>query len=279
MTSRSGAGAGGPAISLTAEGLTAGYGRTPVLDGLDARIPAGSFTAIIGPNACGKSTLLRALSRLLPARSGRVLLGDSDIRGLSSRELARRVALLPQSPITPEGITVGDLVGRGRFAHQGVLRQWSSQDERAVAAALAAAGVTDLAERQVDELSGGQRQRAWIALTLAQETDVLLLDEPTTFLDIAHQVEVLELAVRLHEEGRTVVAVLHELAMAARYATHLIAMRDGRIIAQGEPRDVVTEQLLRDVFDLDARVIPDPDTGTPVVLPRAVRRTRELPSS
>ncbi|WP_353114042.1 ABC transporter ATP-binding protein [Microbacterium sp.] len=261
-----------PASDILAERITAGYGRVPVLDALDVRIPAGSFTAIIGPNACGKSTLLRALARLLPVGAGRVLLGEQDIGDLSNRDLARRVALLPQSPITPEGITVADLVARGRYAHQSVLRQWSREDERAVDDALAAAGVSDLAGRHVDELSGGQRQRAWIALALAQETEVLLLDEPTTFLDIAHQVDVLELAARLREEGRTVVAVLHELAMAARYATHIIAMRDGRVIAQGEPREIVTAELVREVFDLDAQVIPDPETGAPVVLPRGVRR-------
>ena len=258
--------------ALSAEALTVGYGGHPVVDQLDVRIPAATFTAIIGPNACGKSTLLRSLARLIPARTGRVLLDGADIRRLSGRELARRVALLPQSPLTPDGITVLDLVSRGRYAHQSVLSQWSRDDARAVLAALSAAGVEDLAHRRVDELSGGQRQRAWIALALAQETDILLLDEPTTFLDIAHQVEVLELAVRLRDEGRTVVAVLHELAMAARYATHVIAMRDGRVVAQGPPRDVVTAELLREVFDLDAQVITDPETGTPVVLPRGVRR-------
>ncbi|MFF3028998.1 ABC transporter ATP-binding protein [Microbacterium sp. NPDC057944] len=268
-----------PPAALVAEALTAGYGRTPILRDLDVRIPAGSFTAIIGPNACGKSTLLRALSRLLPARSGRVLLDGTDLHDLSARALARRLSLLPQSPLTPEGITVADLVGRGRYAHQGVLSQWSRDDQRAIDAALAAAGVADLADRPVDELSGGQRQRAWIALTLAQETEVLLLDEPTTFLDIAHQIDVLELALGLQREGRTVVAVLHEIAMAARYATHLIAMRDGRIVAEGAPHAVVTEELLRDVFDLEARVIPDPDTGAPVVLPRAVRRPEHPPRS
>ncbi|MDR2294154.1 MAG: ABC transporter ATP-binding protein [Microbacterium sp.] len=257
---------------IVAEALTVGYGRRTVIDRLNVHIPPATFTAIIGPNACGKSTLLRALARLLPARNGRVLLDGADIRSYSANELALHVALLPQSPLTPDGITVLDLVSRGRYAHQSVLSQWSRSDARAVEAALLAAGVADLAHRHVDELSGGQRQRAWIALALAQETDVLLLDEPTTFLDIAHQVEVLELAVRLKEDGRTVVAVLHELAMAARYATHVIAMRDGRIIAEGAPQDVVTTRLVREVFDLDAQVVPDPETGAPVVLPRGVRR-------
>ncbi|KAB1654321.1 ABC transporter ATP-binding protein [Pseudoclavibacter chungangensis] len=260
------------AAALTAEGLVVGYGGSPVLDGLDIAIPAGSFTAVIGPNACGKSTLLRSFARLLSPRAGRVLLGEDDLRGFSARALARRVGLLPQSPVTPEAITVDELVSRGRFAHQTVLSQWSREDERAVTRAIENAGMGALRGRRVDELSGGQRQRAWIALALAQETDVLLLDEPTTFLDVAHQVEVLELATRLREGGRTVVAVLHELGMAARFATHLVAMRDGRIVAEGAPAEVVTEALLRDVFDLDARVIADPDTGTPVVLPRSVHR-------
>ncbi|WP_219819492.1 ABC transporter ATP-binding protein [Pseudoclavibacter sp. AY1H1] len=263
---------------ITANSLTVGYGHRPVIDQLDVHIPPATFTAIIGPNACGKSTLLRALARLLPARSGQVLLDGADIRDLSGMQLARRLALLPQSPVTPDGITVVDLVSRGRYAHQSVLSQWSRNDARAVQAALSAAGVAELAHRHVDELSGGQRQRAWIALALAQETDVLLLDEPTTFLDIAHQVEVLELAVRLCDEGRTVVAVLHELAMAARYATHVIAMRDGRIVAEGPPQDVVTAEVIREVFDLDAQVIEDPETGAPVVLPRGVHRDLASPS-
>ncbi|SEC03830.1 ABC transporter ATP-binding protein [Arthrobacter woluwensis] len=259
---------------LAAESLSCGYSRKPVLNGLDVGIPKAAFTAIIGPNACGKSTLLRTLARLLTPQAGRVLLEQADLREFSARELARRTALLPQSPVTPDAITVLDLVARGRFAHQSILSQWSREDQRAVDDALRAAGVSELRARRLDELSGGQRQRVWIALTLAQETNVLLLDEPTTYLDIAHQVEVLDLTSRLRDGGRTVVAVLHELGMAARYADHLIAMRDGRIVAEGPPRDVVTEELLRDVFDLDARVIPDPDTGVPVVLPREVVRHR-----
>ncbi|GAA1741888.1 ABC transporter ATP-binding protein [Aeromicrobium alkaliterrae] len=262
--------------AIAAESLAVGYTNDPVVSGLDLAVPVGSFTVIVGPNACGKSTLLRALARLLTPQEGRVVIGGEDVRSLSAKQLARKIGLLPQAPITPDAITVMDLVSRGRYAHQSIVRQWSPDDERAVASAMAASGVSELRNRRVDELSGGQRQRAWIALTLAQETDVLLLDEPTTFLDIAHQVEVLELAVRLREEGRTVVAVLHELGMAARYATHLVAMRDGRIIAQGTPAEVVTEAVLEKVFDLQARVIPDPDTGSPVVLPRTVSRRRQV---
>ncbi|MBT2496928.1 ABC transporter ATP-binding protein [Microbacterium sp. ISL-59] len=252
---------------LATEELRAGYGGRGVLDGLDVRIPDGELTVIVGPNACGKSTLLRALSRLLPATGGRVLLDGGDITRLSTKEVARRMGLLPQSPLAPEGITVADLVGRGRYPHQSVLSSWSAEDERAVAEAMAATNVTDLAERNVDELSGGQRQRAWIAMALAQETPILLLDEPTTFLDIGHQIEVLELVTRLHQEGRTVVVVLHDINQAARYASHLIAMKDGRIVAEGAPRDIVDARLLTELFDLKARVIADPDTGAPVVLP------------
>ncbi|WP_447948487.1 ABC transporter ATP-binding protein [Microbacterium maritypicum] len=252
---------------LATEDLRAGYGGRGVLDGLDVRIPDGGLSVIVGPNACGKSTLLRALARLLPATGGRVLLDGGDITRLSTKEVARRMGLLPQSPLAPEGITVADLVGRGRYPHQSVLSSWSVEDERAVTDAMAATNVTDLAERNVDELSGGQRQRVWIAMALAQETPILLLDEPTTFLDIGHQIEVLELVTRLHREGRTVVVVLHDINQAARYASHLIAMKDGRIVAEGDPREIVDAPLLTELFDLEARVIADPDTGSPVVLP------------
>ncbi|ALJ19774.1 ABC transporter ATP-binding protein [Microbacterium sp. No. 7] len=252
---------------LATEGLRAGYGTRGVLEHLDVRIPDGGLTVIVGPNACGKSTLLRALSRLLPATAGRVLLDGGDIRRLSTKEVARRMGLLPQSPLAPDGISVADLVGRGRYPHQSVLSSWSADDERAVTAAMAATGVSELADRHVDELSGGQRQRVWIAMALAQETPILLLDEPTTFLDIGHQIEVLELVSRLRAEGRTIVAVLHDINQAARYASHLIAMKDGGIVAEGSPSDVVDAALLLELFGLRARVIADPDTGVPVVLP------------
>jgi iron complex transport system ATP-binding protein len=222
---------------------------------------------IIGPNGCGKSTLLRALGRTLKPRAGRVLLEGTPISAMKSKDVARRLALLPQSPIAPESITVGDLVARGRYPHQGILRQWSAADARAVADALDATEVTDLRDRYVAELSGGQRQRVWLAMALAQQTDLLLLDEPTTFLDIAHQFEVMDLCARLHEEGRTLVAVLHDLNQAARYATHLVAMKAGVVVAQGAPADVVTEPLVREVFGLACRVVPDPETGTPMVVP------------
>ncbi|WP_233556060.1 ABC transporter ATP-binding protein [Galactobacter caseinivorans] len=255
---------------LSAHRITVGYGSAPVLTDLDVSIPSGSFTAVIGPNACGKSTLLKALSRLLPLGGGSVHLAGRDAKGFKAKEWAKRVAMLPQSPVTPEAITVRDLVLRGRYAHQGLLRSYSREDERAVESAMASAGVELLAGRRVDELSGGQRQRVWIALVLAQESEVLLLDEPTTFLDLSHQVEVLELAAELAHQGRTVVAVLHEIGLAARYADHLIAMKAGAVVAQGTPKEVVTAQLLRDVFDLEAAIISDPDNGAPVVLPRTV---------
>jgi iron complex transport system ATP-binding protein len=256
---------------LQATDVTLAYDRHVVAEHLDVTIEDGEFTAIVGPNACGKSTLLRALARMLHPREGTVLLDGKLIRSLPSKQVARRLGLLPQSSIAPDGITVSDLVARGRHPHQRLLRQWSRDDERAVAAAMAATRTTDLAARFVDELSGGQRQRVWLAMALAQETQILLLDEPTTFLDIAHQVEVLDLCADLHEEGRTLVLVLHDLNQACRYATRVIAMRDGVLVAQGPPSDIVTADLVRDVFGLGCRVIPDPETGTPLVVPAARR--------
>ncbi|GII24035.1 ABC transporter ATP-binding protein [Planosporangium mesophilum] len=258
---------------LSADRLTLAYERRTVAEELTVAVPDRSFTVIIGPNACGKSTLLRALSRTLKPRSGTVLLDGRDIHSLPARDVARTLGLLPQSPIAPDGITVAELVARGRYPHQSLLRQWSPADERVVAASMAATGVADLADTYVDELSGGQRQRVWIAMALAQETPLLLLDEPTTYLDIAHQLDVLDLCARLHaDQGRTLVAVLHDLNHAARYATHLIAMRDGRVVAEGAPGEVVTADLIEAVFGLECRVIDDPESGTPLVVPAARRR-------
>jgi ABC-type cobalamin/Fe3+-siderophores transport system ATPase subunit len=256
---------------LSGHALEVGYGDRVVIDGVDISIPPGSFTAIVGPNASGKSTLLKALARLIPLAAGSVRLDGGAIRDLPAKELARRLGLLPQSSLAPDGITAQDLVSRGRFPHQTLLSRWSREDERVVAEAMAATGVTSLRGRLLDELSGGQRQRVWFSMVLAQQTPLLLLDEPTTFLDIAHQVELLDLIGRLREDGKTVVAVLHEINLAARYATHLIAMRDGLIVAEGRPADVVTQELIEQVFDLECLVIPDPETGAPIVLPR--RRT------
>ena len=246
-----------------------------VVEDLSLRIPSGRVTVIVGANACGKSTLLRGLARLLKPRGGTVLLDGQDIHRQPTRTVATRLGILPQQPIAPEGITVTDLVGRGRHPHQRWMRQFSLEDEAAVLAALEATEIADLADRSVDELSGGQRQRVWIALALAQGTPLMLLDEPTTFLDLAHQVEVLDLLARLNEvEGRTIVLVLHDLNLACRYAHHLVAMKEGAVVAEGTPAEVITADLVADVFGLRCAVIDDPLTGTPLVLPVPARTHR-----
>ncbi|MEV0147048.1 MULTISPECIES: ABC transporter ATP-binding protein [unclassified Nonomuraea] len=264
-----------PAARLRGSGLTLAYDQRVVAEGLDVTIPDESFTVIIGPNACGKSTLLRALARMLKPKKGAVHLDGGVITSLPSKEVARRLGLLPQSSIVPDGITVADLVARGRYPHQRLMRQWSRADEAAVAEAMRATDVTELADRIVDELSGGQRQRVWLAMALAQETPILLLDEPTTFLDISHQIEVLDLCADLHEAGRTMVAVLHDLNQACRYATHLVVMRDGRIVAEGNPSAIVTPELVARVFDLRCEIITDPQSGTPLIIPESRRRGPE----
>ncbi|HKN55061.1 MAG TPA: ABC transporter ATP-binding protein [Amycolatopsis sp.] len=252
---------------LGAEGVTVGYGDRSVLENLDVTIPSGVITTIIGPNGCGKSTLLRTLSRLLKPSSGTVVLDGGDIAKLKTKEVAKRLGLLPQAPSAPEGLTVADLVARGRHPHQSWLRQWSSDDDAVVARALAMTGVSDLAGRPVDTLSGGQRQRVWISMTLAQGTDLLLLDEPTTYLDLAHALEVIDLVDDLHEAGRTVVMVLHDLNLAVRYSDHLIVMKSGAILAQGHPRSVISSELLHEAFGLSARVIDDPVSDRPLIVP------------
>ena len=256
---------------LQAAGLGVRYDRRSVIDDLNLVVPPGSFTVIIGPNACGKSTLLRALAGLVPASHGAVLLDGRDIASYTAKDTARRLGLLPQSAVSPEGITVAELVARGRYAHQRLLRQWSADDESAVTDALRLTAVADLATRSVDELSGGQRQRVWIAMVLAQQTPLILLDEPTTYLDIAHQIEVLNLLHDLNGQGRTIVAVLHDLNHAARYASNINAMQDGRIVAEGPPGTTITAQLVSNVFGLANVVISDPLTGTPLVVPADTR--------
>jgi iron complex transport system ATP-binding protein len=258
---------------LRADGLTLAYDGRTVVEGLDLAIPDRSLTVIVGANGSGKSTLLRGLARLLAPTRGAVHLDGEQIRKLPAKEVARRLGLLPQSPTAPDGITVADLVARGRHPHQGLLRQWSQRDAEAVRGALEATATTDLRDRYVEELSGGQRQRVWIAMALAQETPLLLLDEPTTYLDIAHQLDVLDLCAELHEEhDRTLVMVLHDLNHACRYATHLVAMKDGAIVAEGRPEEIITAALVEHVFGLPCRIVPDPETGTPLVVPHRRRR-------
>jgi iron complex transport system ATP-binding protein len=257
-----------PEAQLSGRSLRLGYDGPDVVADLDIDIPPGRITALVGANACGKSTTLRALARLLKPRGGVVTLDGKDIHSMSTKLLATQVGILPQTPTAPEGITVADLVGRGRYPHQTWFRQWGMEDQRVVAWALEATGTAEIAHRPVDELSGGQRQRVWIAMALAQETEILMLDEPTTYLDVHHQVEVLDLIVQLNrEQARTIAVVLHDLNLACRYAHHLIAMKQGNIVAQGAPADIVSEELVADVFGLRSKVIEDPVSHTPMVVP------------
>ena len=258
------------APALRAENLTLGYTKDrPVVHGVDLAVRPGALTVLVGANASGKSTLLRGLARLLPAHTGRVTLGGTPIERIAARQLARTIGVLPQNPIAPEGITAGELDARGRYPHQPIFRGRSSDDDAVVAASLAATDAASLTERRMDELSGGQRQRVWIAMALAQQPRILLLDEPTSALDIAHQVEVLDVLRAEVDRGMTVIAVLHDLTLAARYADELVVLCDGRIVAQGAASEILTEATVRDAFGIDARILTDPDTGRPVVLPRA----------
>ena len=252
---------------LEAGAVSVRYGAATAVDAVDLRIEPGSLTAIIGPNGCGKSTLLRALGRLLAPDTGEVRLGGVPIGELPTREVARVLGILPQSPQAPDGLTVADLVARGRDPHRRWYDQWSRADEQVVAESLRRTGISELGDRQLDSLSGGQRQRAWIAMALAQGTDILLLDEPTTFLDVVHQIDVLELVRELHQTGITVVMVLHDLSLAGRYADRLVAMSEGRIVADGTPAEVLTRPVLDRVFDLDCEIVPDARTGRPIVVP------------
>ncbi|UPK76481.1 ABC transporter ATP-binding protein [Nocardioidaceae bacterium SCSIO 66511] len=254
--------------TLEARDLSLSYDSRPVVRDLSVAVPAGMVSVIVGANACGKSTLLRGLARLLSPVSGTVCLDGKSIHSMPTKTVATMLGLLPQSPVAPEGIKVADLVGRGRYPHQGWFRSWSKDDDEAVAQALLATDTLELATRSVDELSGGQRQRVWIAMALAQDTDLLLLDEPTTFLDVSHQVEVLDVLTDLNRRrGTTIVIVLHDLNLAARYADHLIAMKDGEIIGEGSPSSVVTEETVDAVFGMESQVVTDPVSGTPMVVP------------
>ena len=268
----------GRTARLVCDAVTLGYGDRTVVDGLSVRVPDHEVTVVVGANASGKSTLLRGMARLLNPSAGAVLLDGEAIHRLPTRSVARTLGLLPQAPVPPEGVTVADLVSRGRHPHQGAFRRWSAADERAVTEALTLTGTLDLAGQVVDELSGGQRQRAWIAMALAQETDLLLLDEPTTYLDVAHQVEMLDLLVDLNAtRGTTVVMVLHDLNLSARYASHLVAVHQGQVHSEGSPLDVVTEEMVRAVFGLECRVLTDPVSHTPLVVPVGRHHRKETP--
>lgn len=256
--------------------LTLGYDDKDIVKAVSTNIPTGKITAIIGANASGKSTLLRGVARLLKPRNGSVVLDGKAVHDMRSLEVAKIIGLLPQSPVAPESITVGDLVSRGRYPHQGWFARWNAEDDRAVADALDSTGTTELVDRKLTQLSGGQRQRVWIAMALAQGTDILLLDEPTTYLDINYQVEVLDLLTDLnHRTGTTIVMVLHELNLACRYADHVIAMKQGEIVVEGDPSDVITSEVVEDVFKLQCDVMPCPRSGTPMVIPLGRHRVVE----
>ena len=264
----------GASSPLIAENLDLAYDQRQIVSDLDVSIPDGKFSVIVGPNACGKSTLLRALARLLSPAKGTVLLDGNNIEKMKTKKIAQRLGLLPQSSIAPDGITVAELVSRGRHPHQSFLRQWTDADEAAVLSALRATNTEELSSRLVDELSGGQRQRVWVAMVLAQETSLLLLDEPTTFLDVAYQIELLDLFSQLnHEYGHTLVAVLHDLNQACRYADEIIAMKDGSIVAQGPPETIITSELVHEVFGIECTVIDDPVTGAPMIVAGAPKKT------
>lgn len=254
--------------TLIARDLSLAYDGTVIVQDLTLAIPTGKITALIGANGCGKSTLLRGLARLLKPVSGAVYLDSKSIFQRPTKEVAQQLGLLPQNPVAPEGLTVKDLVAQGRYPYQNWLQQWSPQDEKIVQRALEITDLTQFADRALDTLSGGQRQRAWIAMALAQDTEILLLDEPTTFLDLAHQIEILDLLYDLNQrEGRTIVMVLHDLNQACRYADYLVAVQAGRIFAAGDPESVMTAEIVRSVFDLDCQIFSDPIAGTPMCVP------------
>ncbi|MFC4024357.1 ABC transporter ATP-binding protein [Oceanobacillus longus] len=259
---------------LTANDLTLSYGEDIIIDNLNITVPKGEITVLIGANGCGKSTLLRSMARLLKPKTGHVVLDGHDIAKIQTKEVAKRLSILPQSPVTPEGLTVYELVKQGRNPYRGFLKQWSTDDENAVNHALELTHVTNLKDRSVDSLSGGQRQRAWIAMTLAQQTDLILLDEPTTYLDMTHQIEVLDLLFELNEkEGRTVVMVLHDINLACRYAHHIISIKDKKVFQQGKPEEIITCNLVEEVFQMKCDIYFDPNYGTPMCIPHGKGRS------
>lgn len=253
-----------------AKNISTGYEEKLILEDMNITIPAGKFSVLIGPNGCGKSTLLKSFARLLKPKCGNVLLDGKSIYELPTQHLAKEIGLLPQSPIVPAGITVADLVARGRFPYQNLFGQLSKADYEAIACAMEAMGIAKLADKSVDSLSGGQRQRVWIALVLAQDTDILLLDEPTTYLDIAYQVEILDCLAKLNKlKKTTIVAILHDINLSIRYADHIFAMKKGQLLAEGTPRDIITTDLMKEVYGMESSIITDPETGDPYVIPRS----------
>jgi len=258
-----------PTHQFQAEQIVAGYDNKTVIQGVDLVIPSNKISVIIGSNGCGKSTLLKTLARLIKPTSGKITLDGKPIGKIPPKQLARVVGLLPQSPIVPEGISVADLVGRGRFPHQTLFNGWSKKDFEAVAEAMRIMDITEFANHNIDELSGGQRQRVWIAMALAQQTDILFLDEPTTYLDITYQVEILDLLTDLNRKhGTTIVMVLHDINLSARYADHIFALYKGKLVAEGEPSKVITSTMVKDIFGLDCTVIKDPISNSPLVVPK-----------
>ncbi|MEM1425763.1 MAG: ABC transporter ATP-binding protein [Cyanobacteria bacterium P01_H01_bin.130] len=263
-------------IALTTRDLTLAYEGNVIIQSLNLGVPKGKVTALVGPNGCGKSTLLRGMAKLLKPKTGTVYLEGDAIAKLPTKVLAQRLGILPQSPSAPEGLTVRELVAQGRYPHQNWLQQWSREDERQVEQAIATTELQTFANRPLDTLSGGQRQRAWIAMALAQDAEIVLLDEPTTYLDLSHQLEVLDLLHELNiQRGKTIVMVLHDLNQACRYADQIIALRGGAVYAQGQPAEMMTEALVRDVFGLESRIIPDPVVGTPLCVPVSRVRSRD----
>ncbi|AHV95138.1 ABC transporter ATP-binding protein [Paenibacillus sabinae] len=261
--------------ALETKDLTLAYREKPVINGLNLKLPKGEITVFVGSNGCGKSTLLRSLARLLKPLRGAIVLDGQKISSMPTKEVAKRLAILPQGPIAPEGLTVHQLVRQGRYPHQNWLKQWSQEDEKKVQKALEDTNLTAFADRSVDSLSGGQRQRAWIAMTLAQDTDIILLDEPTTYLDMTHQIEILDLLFDLNEEeNRTIIMVLHDLNLACRYAHHIVAIKDQQVYAQGQPEHVITEALVKDVFQLNCEIVQDPLYGSPMCIPHGKGRRK-----